>query len=68
MSDDIRAAVKLVRQKVQRAQTALRLKDTSRAALEITLAEIAVDDLGHLMDEPGHVLTSDPALAVGLVE
>jgi len=50
MSDDLRAAVKLVRQKVQRAQTALRLKDTARAALEITLAEIAVDDLGHLID------------------
>ena len=51
MTPEIRDAVKLVSQKVQRCETAIRRKEYDRAALEIKNAELAVKDLRQLITD-----------------
>jgi hypothetical protein len=53
MSPELRAAAKLVSQKIQRCETALKLSDYPRLALEIKNAKLAMTELRQLLtDEP----------------
>lgn len=54
MSAELRAAVKLVRQKIQRCHVALNRNDLARLTLELTNAELAAKALGQILtpDEP----------------
>ena len=49
---DLRAAVKLLRQKIQRARVAHKRDDRARVTLELDLAELAAKALAQLTDEP----------------
>lgn len=50
---DLRDAVRLIRQKIQRARVAHKREDRARVTLELDLAELAARDLASLLtDEP----------------
>lgn len=58
MTAELRAAVKVLSQKVQRCETAMKRKDYPRAALELKLIELATKDVRQLVTESPMEATS----------